>query len=352
MEIRLYRKNALGIGTWRIWDDDGVLFYAHATVMGGSEVVHYDAIELNKSGRTLQQQIELEMNSRVSRMRDKGYKDTVREAELGATNQLNFLNPMLAQSLSKVRANFDFAYVQPKLDGHRCLITNADGDIIAYSRRGKPIKSIPHIVDAFKWLPPSKTVDGELYHHGTNLQTIGSWIKRDQPESAKLKYHWYDYVSNLPFALRIDAMGRAFSKYPSTYVEVVETVPVRNISEVYEAFDHYRKIGYEGAMLRLSTAGYQPNVRAAQLLKVKAREDCEVTVTGATPSKDGWAVLHVRMDNGVEFDTSAPGSVEQKTEVMVNIDKYVGKRLTIEYANLTDDGKPFHAVATRWREDV
>jgi len=34
------------------------------------------------------------------------------------------------------------------------------------------------------------------------------------------------------------------------------------------------------------------------------------------------------------------------------MDSYIGKRLTIEYAGLTADKIPFHAVATRWMEDL
>jgi ATP-dependent DNA ligase len=105
-------------------------------------------------------------------------------------------------------------------------------------------------------------------------------------------------------------------------------------------------------MLRLAGPGYQANVRSASLLKVKERHDAEVTVLGATPSREGWAILRVKADWGPEFDISAPGSVPEKTEVLENIENYVGRRLTIEYAHLTSDQIPFHAVATRWREDV
>lgn len=357
-EVRLWRKNQIGIGTWRIWVEDltpttAVLHYAHATVTGGAEVRHKDLVTLNKSGRTIEQQVALEMESRVSRQRDKGYKSTVEEAQSGSTNQLNLLNPMLAQTLEKVSSvDFTDAYVQPKYDGHRCLITR-QGDLIAYTRKGKIIVTIPHVLRDFEWLPEGKTVDGELYVHGRPLQSISSLIKREQPDSRLLKYHWYDWVGNKPFGGRLKQMKTARERYFMPNTVVVPTYEVKDLSEARQFFEGFRKEGFEGAMLRTSISGYQANVRAAQLLKMKSWLDCEVTAIGVSRSKDGWAILLVKMDNGQVFETSAPGSVPEKTEVYENFEeKYMGRRLTIEYASLTSDGIPFHATALRWHEDL
>lgn len=359
-EIKLYRKNSMGLGTWRIWYSDGILHYAHAITEGASEVHHFDQIETNLSGRSLEQQAELEMNSRISRMRDKGYKSSREEAMVGATNQMGLVNPMLAQSLSKVKVAFEHAHVQPKLDGHRALITNQGGDIFAYTRKGKPITTVQHILQDFAWLPEGKTVDGELYIHGMKLQGISSLIKRQQAGSLNLRYHWYDFVDPRPFDIRFSKIEQAAFAKPMKHVDVVDTFKVSDMGQVFKLFDHFRGLGYEGAMLRLSIAGYEDNKRALQLLKVKERESSEVEVLGATPSKDGWAVLRVRTVDpagdaakpkaGLEFDISAPGSVPEKQHVMDFIGNYIGKHLEIEYAMLTDDGIPFHAVAMRWKE--
>lgn len=353
--ITLYRKNQLGMGTWRIWAEDDTLYYAHRTTLGGAEITHSDKVQLNMSGRNLADQVALEMNSRINRMLDKGYKYDREEAESGPTNQLGLITPMLAQKLEDLPdlRNFDNAFVQPKLDGHRCLITRTeDGDLIAYSRKGKTIETIPHILKDFDWLGPGRTVDGELYVHGAQLQTISSWIKREQAASQRLRYHWYDFVSDDPFHMRYPKMLVAASRLSMASVDLVETTQVSSIDQAMGLFRKYRGEGYEGAMLRLPLKGYQDGARARQLIKIKERHDAEVTVTGCAASRDGWAVLRVRTDTGKEFDISAPGSVPEKVEVLQNFDKYNGRRLTIEYAGLTNDGIPFHAVAIRWRDDV
>jgi hypothetical protein len=361
--VKLYRKNQLGIGTWRIWvEGDDKLCYAHATVEGGAEVPHHEIITTNQSGRTMADQVALEMKSRISRQLDKGYKPTRGEAELGSTNQLGLRNPMLAHPIERVnRAKVDAhlrqhgGYVQRKYDGHRALITKQDDETFAYSRRGKLIDTVPHVVEQYHAiLPNGVTVDGELYIHGTVLQTLGSIIRRLQPDSAKLHHVWYDTMQKKPFAQRWAAMQAVHATMPTdSPVVLCPTYPVNSLDEAYEHYRHFRAEKYEGAMLRLSTEGYQDAVRANQLLKLKEWQEEEVTVIGVKSSKDGWAVCVCKRDSGQVFDTSAPGSIPEKTEVLENFEaKYKGRRLTVSYAYATTDGLLFHCAALRWHEEI
>lgn len=362
-EVRMWRKNALGMGTWRIYHlpisskTQGIVIIAHASVEGGSEITHSDPVQVNNSGRNLQQQIELEMKARISRQLDKGYKFTREEALLGATNQMGLVNPMLAQKITDVRITqsmMEYAYEQPKFDGHRCLITKLNGDMLAYSRRGKAITTIGHILeDANNWMQDGDTLDGELYVHGQKLQAISSLIKREQAGSRSLCYHWYDIVDpKRVFHDRWKLVQDLYANSNNPQIKLVETTRVHRMADVYALFKQRRAAGYEGSMLRISIAGYETAKRSAQLLKVKERHDCEVTVIGMRASSQGWAILRAKMDAGQEFDISAPGSVAEKTEVLKNEAKYIGRRLTIEYADLTAEGLPFHAVATRWHEEL
>lgn len=365
METKLWRRNAFGIGTWRVYmrqvtQTKGQLVICHTSVEGGSEVTHVDDVVTNQSGRNIDQQMMLEMNARISRQLDKGYKRSREEAIAGATNQLGLINPMLAQKITDVRlTNADFAnngaFVQPKYDGHRCLITRIGGEMLAYTRKGKPITTISHILeDAYHWMQDGDTLDGELYIHGQSLQSIASLIKRDQAGSRALQFMWYDMNLPTSFRERYNTMVDLKANIKDTaHIAIAPTGIVTSMTQVYSFFGKCRAKGYEGAMLRLSKGGYEANKRANQLLKVKERHDCEVTTIGVTASARGWAVLRVRTDWGTEFDIAAPGSVPEKEEVLQNYEaKYHNRRLTIEYAMLTADKIPFHAVATRWHVEV
>jgi DNA ligase-1 len=361
-EVKLYRKNQLGIGTWRIWyevhdDEHATLHYAHASVMGGAEIFHKDVVTTNMSGRRILEQVQLELRSRVSRQMDKGYKATIEEAREGSTNQLGLINPMLAQPLERVGVPRDLrnAYVQRKYDGHRTLITNFNGDIFAYTRRGKPITTIDHILTKIgKWLPEGATLDGELYIHGQPLQNISSIIKRAQPANAKLQFHWYDLVDrqnpSYTFHRRYQRMQELY--VPGDTYELVPTYPVGCIEEAMDYFKEFRREKYEGAMLRLDTKPYQDAVRSSSIIKLKEWDTIDGTCVGIRPSREGWAICRVKLDNGKEFDASAPGSVPEKTEVLKNPDKYLGRRMELEYSTLTSDGIPFHASAMRWLDEL
>lgn len=368
-QVRLFRKNQLGIGMWRIWyvidGDEATLHYAHATSWGGAEVHHSAKIVRNQSGRSLLEQCELELRSRISRQRDKGYKDSVEEAKAGVTNQMGFKNPMLAQPLDRVGtpSSFKNAYIQRKYDGHRTLITNFDGDVIPYTRKGKPIDTINHVLaEVADFLPNGVTLDGELYIHGMALQGISSIIKRKQADNGKLRFHWYDIFDEsqplLTYAERYRLMNTLLWGYcskggPTETFEIVPTYPVDSMEQAMAYFRQFRADKYEGAILRLDTKPYQDSIRSSSLIKLKEWHDEEVTALSARPSKEGWAILTCKMDSGKFFDTSAPGSLPEKEEVLRNFDvKYRGKRLTIEYASLTNDGLPFHASALRWRDDL
>jgi hypothetical protein len=366
-EVKLWRRNAFGVGTWRAYamspqsTHRGVIVIAHSSTEGGSEVTHRDDVFTNQSGRDIVQQMQLELDARVSRQLDKGYKRSREEALLGATNQLGLLNPMLAQKVQDVKltaADFadDGAFVQPKYDGHRCLIARIEGDMLAYTRKGKPIETIGHILeDCYNWMQDGDTIDGELYIHGHNLQSISSLIKRDQAGSRALTFRWYDICDpRKVFRDRYNLMADLYHNVKDTaHVALCPTGRVQSMTQVYDFFRRCRNHGYEGSMLRLSGLGYQSAKRSNQLLKVKEREDGEVTTVGVTQSARGWAILRVKTDWGVEFDVAAPGSVFEKTEVLQNYEaKYHNRKLTIEYAGLTSDRVPFHCVATRWHEEL
>ncbi len=93
------------------------------------------------------------------------------------------IKPMLAHKLDESR--IDWAkpvYMQPKLDGVRCLFTK-DG---AYSRTGKEFMNVEHIKDSLKEYfkqHPNVILDGELYNHDLkhDFEKIISLVRKQKP---------------------------------------------------------------------------------------------------------------------------------------------------------------------------
>ena len=348
-EHELYMKGAHGINTWKVYSDDNIIFI-HAN---GS--YYKEAVELNLSGRSLAQQVELRVNARVRSKLDQGFKRSIEEANKGITNQLGLASPMLASQFKNAKnIKPEDLFVQPKLDGHRCLINNKG----AYSRRGKPIETIPEIVDSL-YIPEGITLDGELYHHGTSLQTIGSWAKRRQSNTRLLEYHVYDIIDEelptQPYESRMRNLLEIFSfdvNKNNTRIVMVET---EKFDSQLGALGHcyrYRNKGYEGAILRNKNGIYEIGKRSKNLIKVKVREDKDYECIDIIPSREGWGILVLQNENKKQFKTLAPGSVWEKIRTLDKKDSYIGRYVTCEYADMTDDNIPFHCVAIRWKTDL
>jgi DNA ligase-1 len=367
--ILLYRKNANSIGTWRIWSEDSVIHIAHATVMGGSEVFHKEVVSDGKQSRSLFEQVQSRISSRVSRMLDKGYKRDIDSATNSSSNQLGFVRPMLAQPLQNVGAfKAEGAVQQKKLNGHRCLITKQDGELVAYSRQGKPITSIKHILEALgPHVPEGVTIDGELYRHGVRLQTLASWIKREQANTYLLSYVVYDIISDDEYIDRHAELSDICSGAVTVHSELSKSLigemklgavmvlpyePYTSISAVTKRRDEVIAAGFEGMMVRLPKKPYEAGKRSASLIKVKKFIDAEFKVIRIEPSADNWAICVCLTAEGREFKVSAPGSMAEKKKVLDNQSDYLDTLLTVEYAELTEDGIPFHCSAISWRVDV
>ena len=90
--------------------------------------------------------------------------------------------PMLAYPVSDKPIDYSKpVFMQPKLDGVRCLIQLENNVITAYSRTGKKWKNIAHIlmdlVPFFK-KHPNIILDGELYNHDLkdNFEKMKTWV--------------------------------------------------------------------------------------------------------------------------------------------------------------------------------
>jgi DNA ligase-1 len=304
-------------------------------------------VACNQSGRSFGEQQELEYQSRINDQLAKGYCYSIEEAGANAgKNELNFYRPMLAQTLTNQMQSPDRYYAQPKLDGNRCLITNHNGKVIAYSRNGKVIDTIDHITNDIQ-IPEGVTLDGELYVHGVPLQTIMSWTKKKQPDTEKLQYYCFDSVMDKPMTDRLDVLKDIVNMSPFTVA-----VPTHDLQyeDMWDLFYQYKASRYEGLILRDKSYGYEAGKRSKGLIKLKTWEDDEFKVIKIEPSKDGYAILYCETNTGKVFKVTAPGTVTEKMRILENSNKYIGQYITIQYANLTPDGKCFHPVAKGWRD--
>ena len=361
-KIALYLKDARGgIRVWEISarfnskQGYGAIVDWNYGTLGGALQSQSEYIDYGLAGRNLQEQVNLFVNSKISSKMDRGYVKSLEDAKNNkVTNALGLEKPMLAVTYKNIKDKLpDELWMQNKYNGHRCLIKIEDGNIFAYSRNGKEIDTIPEIfaqicVDYFDGL----TLDGELYHHGTKLQTISSWVKRRQEATKNLTFICYDVIMEESFSKRFEFLKRYdlnISNLNRDYFEIAQTWKI-NRDRISDYLNKSCEEGYEGLILRQDGFPYSDGKRSKSVIKVKKILDDEFLVKDIIPAKEGWGILCCIAKNGRQFTVSAPGSMEEKQIVMDRKESYIGKFVRVEYAELTKIGIPFHPVAIMWRD--
>ena len=181
--------------------------------------------------------------------------------------------PMLAYPVSDKPIDYTQpVFMQPKLDGVRCLIqAEKRGDksqlgylkVKAYSRTGKEWLNIDHILKSltpFFDKHPNVILDGELYNHALkdDFEKIISCVRKQKPtdidraESRKLvQFHCYDIVDEtMPFNERYKFVDFNL-KDPSIYgIRTVQTHEVHAEKYAHQLHDTFLNNGFEGSILR------------------------------------------------------------------------------------------------------
>jgi DNA ligase-1 len=123
---------------------------------------------------------------------------------------------------------------------------------------------------------------------------------------------------------------------------------IRSMAEAKEMHEVYLNEGYEGSMLRLNKPYEQK--RSYNLQKFKDFHDTEATiidyVAGKGKRTGTLGKFIMRDDEGVEFGCP-PGkgyNYRALTDMLVNVNDYIGKRATFTYFQRTKAGSYRHPL--------
>ena len=261
---------------------------------------------------TGEQQAVKEENSLIEEKLKEGYFKTKEEAETEET-----LFPMLAKDYKKEFKKIDWlkskVFVQPKLDGMRCLVIINDLGVTLKSRDGRFIETMHHLVESLNGVTHG-IYDGELYAHGYSFQENMEFIKKYRPESHNVKFHCYDTVVEEEFSTRLLVRDTNLSGIET--VEFVKTYKIKSEKELVEYHKQFLDLGYEGSIVRHGEAPYKINGRSSNLLKYKDFQDIAVKIVDITPAdqRTEWGVPVLDLGDGRTFRAGTKMSHEQKKE--------------------------------------
>lgn len=364
----LYKKTSTGaLQEWTI-EVHGDRYLTRYGQTGGIITVSEPTVCFGKNhGRanatTAFEQAELEAQALWEKRLKKDYVETVAEAMAGKSSKLveGGILPMLAHKFSEHGDKLKYpCYVQPKLDGHRCIaIVDSFGSCTLWSRTRKRINSAPHIVEAIERLGLTSVVfDGELYNHAYHdkFEQLTSAIRPDAPRAGSeiVQYHIYDLVNQGDQATREAMLWKRLDGVQLPLVRV-ETLEVPDEDALMVAFEKFLAQGYEGAIAR-NAAGLYVNKRSYDLLKIKQFDDSEykcVAVEEGRGKLAGHAIFVCVTEDGVEFRAKMKGEMADLRRYYLNQNLVVGRMVTVKYQGLTNKNNvPRFPVAVRVAESL
>ena len=271
--------------------------------------------------------------------------------------------PMLAYPVSDKPIDYtDKVFIQPKLDGVRCLIQREGDDlgfrVVAYSRTGKEWKNIDHILNElapFFMEHPNVILDGELYNHDlkNDFEKIISLVRKTKPkpedrqESAEMvQFHCYDIIDETK---TFEERNNFINKHVN--LTSCGIVPTSRIYSKESAKDNHNINlihDYEGSIVRTNDV-YKCG-RSWSLRKFKDFSDAEATIIGYETGKGkrtGTLGKFVMQDDDGNQFGCPPGkgyNYKDMADMLENIHDYIGERATFTYFERTKAGSYRHPL--------
>ncbi len=268
--------------------------------------------------------------------------------------------PQLAKGSRKGKIVFP-AFIQPKFNGvcNLAEIYNLQS-ILHHSRGGNLFETLAHLDEWLYELAAPAPTHGELYVHGWSLQKIGSYTKKIKPDQHLLEYWLYDLAwIGPPFEERMawldEMVPKLYKVRDDCPIKLSPTFLVNNYDEAKFYHDRCVQNGYEGAMLKNKAGIYMFQYNSNDLEKVKDYEDDEFEIIGGkegTGADEGCVIYRCKTESGGEFDARPRGTQEDRRLMFINLPNDIGKKLTVRYAELSDDGIPLQPVGVPEAEAV
>lgn len=305
----------------------------------------------------------------IKKWKDKRDKQNYSETmpSEGVSQNSEKVRPMLANKYDpKKPKKSDIVFpcfVQPKLDGLRCIMYMRDGEVVCQSRTGGTFETMGHIAKTLEGVfkrMPNLILDGELYTTTFPFEELAGLIKKkkitlaDKDRLHNVQYHVYDIVCDKPYHQRLHLITDIFKKWDfKNIVLPVETSECSDQPQFRHYFAEYVERGYEGIMLRNRNGLYRENYRSNDLQKYKEFQEDEYPIIGfkeAEGRDKGTVIWICKTPEGREFSVRPRGTQEMRRKWFVKGESYMGKLLTVIYQELSELNVPRFPVGKDIRD--
>ena len=239
----------------------------------------------------------------------------------------------MAMLLTKYDGKVSFpVFVEPKIDGVRCLIKNK----IAKSRTGKVFQNMDLIISQ---LDPKFIWDGELYIKDSSFAQVSGLLRQKcalKSKVEKLEFHVFDVKINKLYSERRQIITENIIE--SKNIKIVSSFIVNSEKEILEFHKLFTSQNYEGTVIKQKDNVYTYG-RSDQVQKLKDTFDSEFEIIGFTPDENGLVVWVCENDN-IPFSVRPKGTDSERKTFYQNGKDYIGKYLTVQYKEIGSGNVP------------
>lgn len=256
----------------------------------------------------------------------------------------------LAQKFDMKRVKSDEVYVEPKLDGIRCLAIVERGEAKLFTRAGKQITNFDSTVGVELAQLRDGCYDGEIM--SVDFRELMRQVNRKEDKDISQVYfavfdyinlkEWHAKKSKTQCAVRKEQIKNQLSTVGKfKYLRMVRFKTIEATEENFKKeHDYWVSKGEEGIMIKDISAPYEFK-RDWSVMKYKAFFDVDVRIkgllegTGKHQGKLGSFVIDYK---GKEVRVGSGLTDSLREELWIDRDKHVGRLIEVRYQEETPDG--------------
>jgi len=272
----------------------------------------------------------------------------------------------LAEKFNAKKIEFP-VLIEPKFDGVRLDVCVSNKNVILYTRNGNVINSLPTINKSFKNFPDGY-YDGEIIET-TGFQKMMKLIFRKEAidHNFNVQFHVWDYLKMDKNKIKCNEQDEVLVRkalastiindMKSDKIIFVPGIIVNSMEELYEQFNKYITMGYEGALIKnLSEYKFK---RGFHWMKLKPIQETDVKIVDVLPGEgrleNSLGALVVE-HNGVKVNVGSGYSDSLRNKIWKRFQEFpetfIGMELEVMFQEETDDGSLRFPVFKRFKAKI
>ena len=265
--------------------------------------------------------------------------------------QSNFIptfDVALAQKFDMKRIKSSEVFIEPKLDGIRCLAVVENRKAKLFTRAGKLITNFDDTVGAELSKLNDGCYDGEIM--STDFTALMRQVHRKEgADISEVYFALFDYIPLKEWKAK-SSREQAWRRYEilkwrikdlNKYVTLVKRERIKSdYDEIKRIHDSYVNRGYEGAMIKTIHDPYCFG-RDYSVMKFKAFFDADVKVIGlkeGTGKHQGKLGSFLVDYKGVEVNVGSGLNDELREQIWKDKDSHIDRIIEVRYQEETPDG--------------